>query len=552
MITRGKSGHLKPITRLNLLHSLPAAENQSAPSSYTEASKSSEWRRAMADEFYALQTQGTWSLVPLPPNASVLGSRWTYRLKHNSDGSIAKHKARLVAQGNHQEYGLDYTETFSPVAKLPTIRILLTVALHHDWSVHQLDVANAFLHGSLEETVYMRQPQGFVDVAHPNHVCLLQKAIYGLKQAPRQWYNTLTSYLLELGFHHSKSDPSLLIFHKCNIRLFLIIYVDDLLLTGNEVSAIGTIIRQLQQKFHMKILGQVNSFLGIQISRQPDHYFLSQHAYARSILQLANLTNCKPLSNPTCTKLPQSYQADPILADPAMYRRITGSLQYLTLTRPDISFSVNLLSQHMHSPQPQHSYLLKRLLRYIQGTINFGIPILKTNLQLSAYSDADWAGDPISRKSTSGYCSYLGQTLISWTVKKQTTVARSSTESEYRSLAALAADVIWIRRVLADFGIDQVQPTDIYCDNTSAIALANNPVFHARTKHIEIDHRFVRDHVQQGTIRILPISTKDQLADILTKPLSTPRFHALRLKLNVFQDPSVSGGILEHKNKAIT
>ncbi|PKU77905.1 Retrovirus-related Pol polyprotein from transposon TNT 1-94 [Dendrobium catenatum] len=528
MVTRGKSGHLKPINLLNLLHSIPAADNQPAPSSYTEASKSSEWRRAMADEFFALQTQGTWSLVPLPPNTSVLGCRWTYRLKHHSDGSITKHKARLVAQGNHQEYDLDYTETFSPVAKLPTIHILLTVALHNDWPVHQLDVTNAFLHGSLEETVYMRQPQGFVDATHPNHVCLLRKAIYGLKQAPRQWYNTLTSSLVELGFHHSKSDPSLLIFHKCNIKLFLIIYVDDLLLTGNDASAIGKIIFQLQQKFNMKILGKVNSFLGIQISRQSDHYFLSQTAYARSILQIAHLTNCNPLSNPTCTKLPQTFQADPILDDPAMYRRITGSLQYLTLKRPDISFSVNLLSQHMHSPQPQHSYLLKRLL-----TINFGIPILKTNLRLSAYSDADWAGDPVSRKSTSGYCSYLSQTLISWTVKKQTMVARSSTESEYRSLAALAADVIWIRRVLADFGIDQIHPTDIYYDNTSAITLANNPVFHARTKHIKIDHRFVRDHVQQWTIQILPISTNDQLVDILTKPLSTPRFHALRLKLNV-------------------
>lgn len=202
----------------------------------------------------------------------------------------------------------------------------------------------------------------------------------------------------------------------------------------------------------------------------------------------------------------------------------------------------------MHQPQPQHAFLLKRLLRYIKGTLDYGIPILKSNLCLSSYSDADWAGDPISQKSTSGYCSYLGQTLISWTVKKQTTVARSSTESEYRALAALTADVIWLRRLLTDFGITQTAPTDIYCDNTSAIALANNPVFHARTKHIEIDHRFVRDHISQGNIRVLPISTIDQIANIFTKSLSTPRFHHLRLKLNVLQDPSVCRGILEHKS----
>ncbi|XP_020693673.1 uncharacterized protein LOC110107684 [Dendrobium catenatum] len=285
----------------------------------------------------------------------------------------------------------------------------------------------------------MRQPKGFEDTTHPDHVYRLHKAIYDLKQAPRQ-----TSFLVSIGFTHTKSDPSLLLFNKGNVKLFLLIYVNDILLTGNDHTALNNIIMQLQSKFLMKILGLVSSFLGIKISRKSDQYFLTQKHYAHSILQSAQLTTCKPLSNPTCTKLPQTYGSDPVLDDPNMYRCITGSLQYLTLTRPDISFSVNLLSQHMHQPQPQHVYLLKWLLRYIQGTLNFGIPILKSNLRLSAYSDADWAGDPISRKSTSGYCSYLGNTLISWTVKKQTIVARSSTEFEYRSLAALAADVIWI------------------------------------------------------------------------------------------------------------
>ncbi|XP_020684500.1 uncharacterized protein LOC110101076, partial [Dendrobium catenatum] len=282
----------------------------------------------------------------------------------------------------------------------------------------------------------------------------------------------------------------------------------------------------------MKELGPVNSFLGIKIQKEKDKYFLSQQLYANSILQQAQLTQCNPLSNPTYTKPPKDIPPDPILTDPTTYRKITGSLQYLTLTRPDITYSVNLLSQHMHHPLPEHAFLLKRLLRYIKGTLNYGIPILKSNLLLSSFSDADWAGDPVSRKSTSGYCSFIGQTLISWTAKKQTTVARSSTESEYRSLAALTADVIWLRRLLTDFGIHQNTPTTIYCDNTSAIALANNPVFHARTKHIEIDHRFVRDHILQGNIRLFPISTTDQIADIFTKPLSTPRFHHLRLKLN--------------------
>ncbi|PKU61534.1 putative mitochondrial protein [Dendrobium catenatum] len=260
---------------------------------------------------------------------------------------------------------------------------------------------------------------------------------------------------------------------------------------------------------------------------------------------MAQLTRCNPVSNPTCTKLPKAIPPDPILTDPSVYRKITGSLQYLCLTRPDIAYSVNLISQHMHQPLPEHAYLLKRLLRYIKGTLDYGIPISKYNLSLSSFSDADWAGDPISRKSTFGYCSFLGDSLVSWTVKKQTTVARSSTESEYRSLAALTADIIWLRRLLSDFGIHQTTPTDIFCDNTSAIALANNPVFHARTKHIEIDHRFVRDHIQQQNIRILPISIIDQTADIFTKSLSTPRFQLLRTKLTVSKVPSVCGGVLE-------
>ncbi|PKU75707.1 putative mitochondrial protein [Dendrobium catenatum] len=222
-----------------------------------------------------------------------------------------------------------------------------------------------------------------------------------------------------------------------------------------------------------------------------------------------------------------------------MYRSITGALQYLTLTRPDISFSVNLLSQNMHEPHPKHFYLLKRLLRYIKGTLNFGLPITKTDLVLKSFSDADWAGDPLTRKSTTGFCSFLGDTLISWTVKKQKTVSRSSTESEYRALAALTSDIIWLRRLLTDFGISQNYPTKLYCDNMSAIALANNHVFHSRTKHIEIDQKFVRDHIQNNRITLHPISTKDQVADIFTKSLSTPRFIELRLKLTIIPDPSI-------------
>ncbi|PKU80692.1 Retrovirus-related Pol polyprotein from transposon TNT 1-94 [Dendrobium catenatum] len=544
MVTRIRTGSLKPRNRLNLLHMESELDTMQDPTSYSEASKHVNWRNAMASEFYALQQQGTWSLVPRPPNSSVLGCKWTYKTKTHADGSIAKYKARLVAHGNHQEFGLDYTETFSPVAKLPTIRILLAIALKNNWKVQQLDVANAFLHGNLDEIVYMKQPHGFEDNTNPDYVCRLHKAIYGLKQAPRQWYNVFTSTLVDMGFTHSSADPSLLIFRKQDTQIYMLLYVDDVLLTGNNTSIMDQILLKLNTKFAMKHLGEAHMFLRITIDRFDNKFFLSQEAYARSILKSAKLTNCNNISNPTCTKVPLDPPTDALLSDVNTNRKITGSLQYLTLTRPDIAYSVNQLSQYMHHPDTQHIYLLKRLLRYIQGTSNYGIPILKSDLHLTSFSDADWAGDPISRKSTSGYCSFIGRSLILWTVKKQHTVARSSTESEYRALAALAADVIWLRRLLSDFGVSQTLPTDIYCDNTSAIALANNPVFHARTKHIEIDHRFLRDHIRSKTIRLLPISTIDQTADIFTKALTTPRFHQLRAKLTVTPRPiSLRGDI---------
>ncbi|PKU82566.1 Retrovirus-related Pol polyprotein from transposon TNT 1-94 [Dendrobium catenatum] len=547
MVTRTRTGKLKPVTRMNLFHAQEASPHGTSPANYTEAFQHQHWRTAMANEFLALQQQGTWSLVPPPPNTSILGCRWTYRTKFNSDGSIAKYKARLVAQGHRQEFGLDYNETFSPVVKLPTIRIMLAIALSNNWQVHQLDVANAFLHGKLSEQVFMIQPKGFEDTNHPKHVCQLHKAIYGLKQAPRQWYTTFMEYLISIGFESSSADPSLFILRKHPDNIYLLVYVDDILITGSNQDLVASVMHKLSQQFSMKNLGSVHDFLGIKIDRYTDSYFLSQTLYANSILQQAGLLNCNPTSNPTCTKIPDNPKPDAQLADPGVYRRITGSLQYLTLTRPDIAYSVNKLSQHMHNPEAQHIFLLKKLLRYIKGTIQFGIPITKSELVLKSFTDADWAGDPSSRKSTSGFCSFLGKTLISWTVKKQHTVARSSTESEYRALAALTADIIWLRRLLSDFGIHQTSPTEMFCDNMSAIALANNPVFHARTKHIEIDQKFIRDHIQQNHIRLLPISTVDQPADIFTKPLSTPRFEMLRSKLTVSKDPSVCGGILEYK-----
>ncbi|KAI0493625.1 hypothetical protein KFK09_023746 [Dendrobium nobile] len=227
--------------------------------------------------------------------------------------------------------------------------------------------------------------------------------------------------------------------------MFLLVYVDDILITGNDNKAIFDLLQQLHIRFTMKHLGTANQFLGIHIKSLSDKYFLSQSAYALSLLQQTNLSNCNSLANPSFMKQPTQISADNTLPDATTYRSITGALQYLTITRPDIAHAVNTLSQHMHAPEQIHLYLLKRLLRYIKGTINYGLPIIKSSLTLRTFSDADWAGDPVTRKSTSGFCTFLGESIVSWIVKKQTTVSRSSTESEYRALAAATADTIWLK-----------------------------------------------------------------------------------------------------------
>ncbi|PKU78985.1 Retrovirus-related Pol polyprotein from transposon TNT 1-94 [Dendrobium catenatum] len=529
MQTRLRSGITKPKQIFNL--SAITTDN-STPTTYSEASKHSHWREAMSTEFLALQNQGTWSLVPLPSDKPVIGSKWTFKIKLLPNGQVDRYKARLVAQGCSQVFGLNFTETFSPVAKMATIRMLITVALNKQWQITQLDITNAFLHGELHDEVYMKQPRGFEDSNHPNHVCKLHKSIYGLRQSPRQWFHKLTSFLQTLGFGFSRADPSLLIFHKNNIHLFVLIYVDDILITGNNPAQIQHTLTQLQAAFKLKQLGDISLFLGIQVIKTNTGYFLSQSHYAQELLCSAGFVDCKPASTPAPSRPSKSVDDQPY-ADPKLFRKLAGSLQYLSITRPDIAFTANSICQHMHQPRNSDFQSLKRLLRYIKGSLSFGLPIQTGQMTLRSYSDADWGADTMDRKSISGFCTFLGPNLISWSVKKQTTVARSSTEAEYRSLSSATSDVLWIRRLAADLGIPQKHPTVIHCDNTSTIALSNNPVFHARTKHIELDYHFISDHIRNNNISITHICTTDQIADILTKALPVGRFQFLRSKLTI-------------------
>ncbi|KAI0523110.1 hypothetical protein KFK09_005500 [Dendrobium nobile] len=279
-----------------------------------------------------------------------IGCKWTFKNKLHPNGQIARHKARLVAQGCSQEFGVNYTETFSPVAKMVTIRILLTIALHNQWPVIQLDVANAFLHGDLSDEIYMKQPAGFVDPQHPQHVCKLHKSIYELKQSPRQWFQKFTTFLQSHGFQFSKADPSLLLYNQNNIHIFILIYVDDILIAGNDNTKITLILKQLHSVFRLKQLGDVSLFLGIQVHKTKQGYFLHQAHYARDLLTHAGFLDCKPATTPMGIKRKDPVD-DQLFPDPSHFRKLAGSLQYLSITRPDIAFTANSICQHMHKPR---------------------------------------------------------------------------------------------------------------------------------------------------------------------------------------------------------
>ncbi|CAH9110232.1 unnamed protein product [Cuscuta epithymum] len=400
MRTRAKDGIFKP----KHIFTLSAFSPPDDPTCFTQANKSLVWRAAMADEFNALINNKTWDLVSWDPTKNVVACKWIYKTKYCSDGSIEWHKARLVAQGFKQQAGVDFTETFSPVVKPTSVRLVLSVAIYLGWSVRQLDVKNAFLHGVLTEEVYMRQPQGFIHPSYPTHVCRLCKALYGLKQAPRAWFHCFSGFLLRCGFSQSRSDSSMFIYRTDSQVVYILLYVDDILITGSSASFVSSVIKTLSHQFAMKDLGDIHYFLGVQAKRTPQGLFLSQEKYISDLLRRFHLHTVKPVRTPLPLRITLSLTDGELLSDVTQYRSMVGALQYLTLTRPDITYVVHLVSQFMHAPRTTHLLAVKRIYRYLQGTSTHGLWLRadKTISVVTAYSDADWAGCPDSSRSTTG------------------------------------------------------------------------------------------------------------------------------------------------------
>ncbi|CAL9028585.1 unnamed protein product, partial [Prunus brigantina] len=434
--------------------------------------------------------------------------------------------------GFNQREGIDFHDTFAPVAKLIIVRCLLSIAAVRHWPLHQMDVQNAFLHGDLQEEVYMLPPPGSRRQGE-QVVCRLHKSLYGLKQAPRSWFRKFSSAICGIGFKQSRADYSLFTQAHGSSLTIILLYVDDMIITANDEDAICKLKHFLCSQFRIKDLGPLRYFLGVEVARSQSGISICQRKYTLDILAEAGLLGAKPAKIPMDHDLVLLSTGE-LLKDPTRYRRLVGKLIYLTITRPEITYAVNTLSQFMQEPRRQHLDAAYRLLHYLKEAPGQGLLFPSQNqLKLIGYCDADWARCPITRRSVTGYCIFLGNALVSWKSKKQVTVARSSAEAEYRSMAATTCELTWLRYLLQDLRVNHSEPAKLFCDNQAALYIAANPVYHERTKHIELDCHTVRERIEKGEIKTGYVQTGEQIADIFTKPLKAPVFSSLLGKLSV-------------------
>ncbi|KAL5816220.1 hypothetical protein ACOSQ3_024598 [Xanthoceras sorbifolium] len=505
------------------------------PNSIEEAMKIPEWVAAVNEEIRALEKNKTWEVTELPKGKHPVGCKWVFTVKYKADGSIERFKARLVAKGFTQSYGIDYEETFAPVAKLNIIRILLSMAANLDWKLHQLDVKNAFLNGELEEEVYMNFPAGITNYAQKNLVCRLKKSLYGLKQSPRAWFERFSKVVKLSGFMQCQSDHTMFVKHSSggNITV-LIVYVDDIILTGNCDEEIQKLKCFLAKEFEIKDLGSLRYFLGMEIARSKEGIMVSQRKYILDLLKETGMTDCKPAETPMdyTVKLGQIEGSAPV--DKGRYQRLVGKLIYLSHTRPDIGFPVSSVSQFMNKPTEEHMEAVFRILRYLKLTPGKGL-FFKKNVsrKVEVFTDADWAGSITDRRSTSGYCTFVWGNLVTWRNKKQSVVSRSSAEAEFRAMAHGICEGVWLKRVLAELKMPIEGAMRLFCDNQSTIRIAKNPVHHDRTKHVEIDRHFIKEKIEEGSFDLSYMPTASQTADILTKPLARTVFDELCSKLGM-------------------
>ncbi|GJQ93930.1 putative ribonuclease H-like domain-containing protein [Tanacetum coccineum] len=453
--------------------------------------------------------------------------------KKDKRGVVVRNKARLVAQGYRQEEGIDYDEVFPPVARIEAIRIFLAIASYMGFIVYQMDVKSAFLYGTINEEVYVSQPPGFVDPKFPKKVYKVVKALYGLHQAPRAWYATLSTFLLKNGYRRGTIDKTLFIKKDKNDIMLVQVYVDDIIFGSTKKSWCDEFEALMKSRFQMSSMGELTFFLGLQVQQKEDGIFISQDKYVAEILKKFDFASVKTASTLIETQKPLIKDEEAADVDVHLYRSMIGSLMYLTASRPDIMYVVCACSRFQVTPKTSHLHAVKRIFRYLKGKPKLGLWYPRvSSFDLEAYSDSDYAGANLDRKSTTGGCQFLGRRLISWQCKKQTIMATSTIEAEYVAAANYRRQVLWVQNQMLDNGFNFMN-TKIYIDNESIICIVKNPVFYSKIKHIEIRHHFIRDAFEKKLIQVLKIHTDDNVADLLTKAFDVSRFNFLIVNIGM-------------------
>ncbi|GJT03567.1 putative ribonuclease H-like domain-containing protein [Tanacetum coccineum] len=434
----------------------------------------------MQEVLLQFKLQKVWTLVDLTKGKRAIGTKWVYRNKKDERGIIVKNKARLVAQGYTQEEGIVYDEVFVPVARIEAIRLFLAYVSFMGFIVYQMDVKSAFLYGNIEEEV--------------------EKALYGLHQAPKAWYETLSFYLIENRFRRGTIDKTLFIKKDKGDILLVQVYVDDIIFGSTKKSLCDEFEQMMHKKFQMSSTGELTFFLGLQVQQKKDEIFISQDKYVVDILKKFDFITVKTASTPIEPNkaLVKDEEADSV--DVHLYRSMTRSLMYLTASRPNITSAVYAYARFQVTPKTSQLHAVKWIFRYLKGQLKLGLWYPRDSpFDLEAFFDSDYAGASLDRKSTTGGCQFLGKRLISWQCKKQTIVANSTTEAEYVAAANCCGQVLWIQNQMLDYGFNFMN-TKIYIDNESTICIVKNPVFHSKTKHIEIRHHFIRDSYEKKLI----------------------------------------------------
>lgn len=521
---------------------LTSQQEEQDPVSFQEAmecNKKNEWMKAMDEEWMSLIENGTWEVVDERDDMNIVGCKWIYKTKTNSDGKVERYKARLVAKGYTQREGIDFNETFAPVLKYKTLRLILALSTGTQTHIEQLDIKTAFLNATVKEDIYVEVPDGRKLSVGIGKVLKLNKALYGTKQAPHEWNENINAYLLEIGFRRCTKDTCLYIkTSKSGKRILIGLFVDDMVISYKKCDKEEWMKMKIMIKMRYKLsdMGEVHQILGMRVMRDENgDIYLDQEKYLKGKLKEFGMENCRPMITP---EVIMKREGSNTLGDEDTntFRKIVGSMIYAaTSTRPDIAHAVHMLTRHMQQPLECDMVSAKRLLRYLRGALEWRIVYRHDENRepaiIEAYSDADLGGDMQDGKSTSGHCQFINKCLINWGAHKQGNVALSTSEAEWISASECTKEVMWLLDMMSEIGVALVKPITIYEDNQSTIKICENDVLHGRNKHVKLRYHQIREEIKSKTIKMEWVPTADQVADIFTKATGTNVFIRLRARL---------------------